>query len=418
MFTNDLMDQKILTFAERQSKNKRKLDKNPRDNQAQQQPFKRENVARAYTAGPGEKKVYDGTLPLCTKCNYHHTGPCAAKCTNCKRIGHLAHDCRILAAANTQRALKAVQRVVTCYECGDIRSWIIAELGVEATVLVLDHMDGELGGVSTFVLDMPILDVLTTGNFSNLFQYDENQEEAVMLRTFPFSLFGEAKTWMKELDEGTITSWNEMREAFISRHFSPTKFKRLTKGMIIQIFYHGLEDPTQGMLVSREIFLYKTPNEPFKILKDKVLLKLDFSDDSQNNPKPKTIISVSGSNTNFDHAILMEKFNALATKIDFEFLIVSLTKGTIIQIFYHGLEDPTQGMLVSREIFLYKTPNEPFKILKDKVLLKLDFSDDSQNNPKPKTIVSVSGSNTNFDHAILMEKFNALATKIDFEFLI
>ncbi|GKE81491.1 putative reverse transcriptase domain-containing protein, partial [Tanacetum coccineum] len=35
---------------------------------------KKQNVARAYTAGPGKKKAYTGTLPLCTKCNYHHTG--------------------------------------------------------------------------------------------------------------------------------------------------------------------------------------------------------------------------------------------------------------------------------------------------------------------------------------------------------
>nr|GEZ61042.1 reverse transcriptase domain-containing protein [Tanacetum cinerariifolium] len=62
---------------------------------------------------------------------------------------------------------------------------------------------------------------------SNLFQYSRNQEEGVMLRTFPFSLTREAKTWKNELDEGTITSWNEMREAFISRYFSPAKFKRL-----------------------------------------------------------------------------------------------------------------------------------------------------------------------------------------------
>ncbi|GKB17933.1 reverse transcriptase domain-containing protein [Tanacetum coccineum] len=114
---------------------------------------------------------------------------------------------------------------------------------------------------------------------SNLFKYGENQEEQVMLRTFPFSLSGEAKIWLNELDEGTITSWNEMREAFIRRYFSPAKFKRLlndvhnfhqfahetlvdtwlrmkemlrtcyghglTKGAIIQIFYHGLDDPTQ-----------------------------------------------------------------------------------------------------------------------------------------------------------------------------
>ncbi|GJR92758.1 hypothetical protein Tco_0264932 [Tanacetum coccineum] len=40
---------------------------------------------------------------------------------------------------------------------------------------------------------------------SNLFQYGENQEEAVKLRTFLFSLSGEAKTWLNELNEGTIT---------------------------------------------------------------------------------------------------------------------------------------------------------------------------------------------------------------------
>ncbi|GKD24489.1 hypothetical protein Tco_1230703, partial [Tanacetum coccineum] len=121
-FANDLIDQKIHTFAERQAENKRKLDSNPRDNQVQQQPLKRQNVARAYTAGSGEKKEYvgeyGGTLPLCTKCNYHHTGLCAAKCTNCKRVCHLACDYRITAAANTQRAPEVVQMVVTCFEYG------------------------------------------------------------------------------------------------------------------------------------------------------------------------------------------------------------------------------------------------------------------------------------------------------------
>ncbi|GJR03470.1 reverse transcriptase domain-containing protein [Tanacetum coccineum] len=62
---------------------------------------------------------------------------------------------------------------------------------------------------------------------SSLFQYGENQEEAVMLRTFPFSLCEEAKIWLNELNEETFTSWNEMREVFISQYFSPAKFKRL-----------------------------------------------------------------------------------------------------------------------------------------------------------------------------------------------
>ncbi|GJT08105.1 putative reverse transcriptase domain-containing protein [Tanacetum coccineum] len=104
-FANELMDQKICTFAERQAENKRKLDDNSRNNQTQQQPHKRQNVVRAYTVGPSEKKEYEGSLPLCTKCKYHHNGQCAPKCNNCKKVGHLAHDCRSPAAtANNQRA--------------------------------------------------------------------------------------------------------------------------------------------------------------------------------------------------------------------------------------------------------------------------------------------------------------------------
>ncbi|GKD56346.1 putative reverse transcriptase domain-containing protein [Tanacetum coccineum] len=118
-FATELMDQKIHTFADRQAENKRKLDDNSRNNQNQQHPFKRQNVARAYTAGPGEKKVYGGSKPLCPKCNYHHDGQCAPKCTNCKRTGHLAQDCRSHpAAANNQRAPGENQRVLTYFECG------------------------------------------------------------------------------------------------------------------------------------------------------------------------------------------------------------------------------------------------------------------------------------------------------------
>nr|GFA46586.1 hypothetical protein [Tanacetum cinerariifolium] len=40
--------------------------------------------------------------PLRSKCDYHHKGPCPPRCNNCKRIGHLARDCRSRPAnANT-----------------------------------------------------------------------------------------------------------------------------------------------------------------------------------------------------------------------------------------------------------------------------------------------------------------------------
>ncbi|GJX93939.1 reverse transcriptase domain-containing protein, partial [Tanacetum coccineum] len=99
---------------------KRKFDDTSRNNQNQQQPPKRHNVARAYAAGSGEKKPYGGSKPLCSKCNYHHDGPCAPKCHKCNRVGHLARDCRSSANANTannQRGTGIGQKA-TCYECG------------------------------------------------------------------------------------------------------------------------------------------------------------------------------------------------------------------------------------------------------------------------------------------------------------
>ncbi|GKD27560.1 hypothetical protein Tco_1233774 [Tanacetum coccineum] len=112
------MDQKVCVYAARQADNKRRIESNPRDDHVQQPPYTRQNIASAYIVGPGEKKEYDGTLPLCNKCKYHHTGPCTAKCGNCNRISHQTKDCMSLTAITNQRALVANQRTLTCFKCG------------------------------------------------------------------------------------------------------------------------------------------------------------------------------------------------------------------------------------------------------------------------------------------------------------
>ncbi|GJX47282.1 putative reverse transcriptase domain-containing protein [Tanacetum coccineum] len=120
-FANDQMDQKVLTITERQAEQKRKLEFNARNNQKHQQQNKRQNTGRAYTAGPGKKREYTRSLPLCIKCNYHHKGPCAPRCNKCKKIGHLAHDCRSFGPNgnnNNRGNFGTTQNAVTCYKCG------------------------------------------------------------------------------------------------------------------------------------------------------------------------------------------------------------------------------------------------------------------------------------------------------------
>ncbi|GJR60567.1 reverse transcriptase domain-containing protein [Tanacetum coccineum] len=115
----------------------------------------------------------------------------------------------------------------------------------------------------------------------DMFKYRYTKNVAVRLMMFPLSLTGEAKTWLNELNEGTIETWDELRTVLLAdfpltlfdrlleeiRAFSQHENETLTeawlrmkemlrnchghnlsKGNIIKIFYHGLNDIIQEVL--------------------------------------------------------------------------------------------------------------------------------------------------------------------------
>ncbi|GJT14686.1 reverse transcriptase domain-containing protein [Tanacetum coccineum] len=190
----------------------------------------------------------------------------------------------------------------------------------------------------------------------DIFKYRDTENEVARLMMFPLSLTGEAKTWLDELNEGTIETWDELRTAFISRFFPPALFDRLlreirafsqvenesltdawlhmkemlrnchghnlSKGNIIKIFYHGLSEITQEVLnaAAGGIFLYKTPNQAYQLLEDKVLLKLDWAKNQKTNTSLKKTVAFTdegSSNPNTDK--IMARMDAMTLKMDAQY---------------------------------------------------------------------------------------------------
>nr|GEY17718.1 putative reverse transcriptase domain-containing protein [Tanacetum cinerariifolium] len=89
---NGLIDQKVRVYAARNAEKKRKFDNNPQ---------------------------------LCMEAIFQEAdhglschGPCTVKCTSCKKVGHMARECRTAIAVQAPRALMANQKVVTYFGCG------------------------------------------------------------------------------------------------------------------------------------------------------------------------------------------------------------------------------------------------------------------------------------------------------------
>ncbi|GJV53720.1 putative reverse transcriptase domain-containing protein [Tanacetum coccineum] len=77
---------------------------------------RRQEAVKAYAATPAENNRYAGNLPLCRKCDLHHTGPCTVKCNTCNKVGHLTKNCQNKRPATGSNQLPVT---VICHACGE-----------------------------------------------------------------------------------------------------------------------------------------------------------------------------------------------------------------------------------------------------------------------------------------------------------
>nr|GEV30271.1 putative reverse transcriptase domain-containing protein [Tanacetum cinerariifolium] len=91
-FATEMIDKKMLTRVERQAEHKRKFDDTSRNTQHQQQSFKRNNVAWAYTAGTGDKSLieepnlYVPSVIIITMGPMHQSAPTRAQGANARGV--------------------------------------------------------------------------------------------------------------------------------------------------------------------------------------------------------------------------------------------------------------------------------------------------------------------------------------------
>ncbi|GJT34700.1 reverse transcriptase domain-containing protein [Tanacetum coccineum] len=114
----------------------------------------------------------------------------------------------------------------------------------------------------------------------------------------------EIRAFSQHENESLTDAWLRMKEMLRNCHGH-----NMSKGNTIKIFYHGLSEITQEVLnaAAGGIFLYKTPNQAYQHLKDKVLLKLDWAKNQKTKSYLKKTIAFANEARN-------ENVNAIFTR--------------------------------------------------------------------------------------------------------
>uniref|UniRef100_A0A1S3X510 Retrotransposon gag domain-containing protein n=1 Tax=Nicotiana tabacum TaxID=4097 RepID=A0A1S3X510_TOBAC len=135
-------------------------------------------------------------------------------------------------------------------------------------------------------------------------KYNGVPPKAIKLRLFPFSLKGYAKTWLRSLPQGSITTWDQMTQKFLNKYFSPAKTTKLRQDisnflqtdtesvyqaweglkamlrkcphhdipehMQLYIFYHGLKPSSKNVIdaVAGGSVMGKTTKEALQLLNE------------------------------------------------------------------------------------------------------------------------------------------------------
>ncbi|XP_063946069.1 uncharacterized protein LOC108212402 [Daucus carota subsp. sativus] len=120
------------------------------------------------------------------------------------------------------------QYAAPCFE--ELNSGIIRP-DIQATQFelkpVMFQMLQTIGQFSGMPTEDPHLHLRVFMEISDSFKFQGVPEDALRLKLFPYSVRDRARTWLNSLPAGSVTTWNDLTEKFLSKYFPPNMNAKL-----------------------------------------------------------------------------------------------------------------------------------------------------------------------------------------------
>ncbi|XP_071741232.1 uncharacterized protein [Rutidosis leptorrhynchoides] len=114
-----LMAQNLVMAKRRKLATNKQTEVKAADNKRKFEPAQSLGQGSNKRVSDATKSGYIGTKPLCSRCDKHHHGRCTVEYSRCKKIGHLAKNCKVVLPATNTPAAKTNPTVPICYGCGE-----------------------------------------------------------------------------------------------------------------------------------------------------------------------------------------------------------------------------------------------------------------------------------------------------------
>ncbi|XP_073152742.1 uncharacterized protein [Henckelia pumila] len=183
-----------------------------------------------------------------------------------------------------------------------IRPTIAAnQFDIKPAIIQMVQNTVQFGGMK---IDDPYAHLTNFLEICDTFKMQGVSDDTIRLRLFPFSLRDKAKAWLTNLPAGSITTWDDLAKAFLTKYFPPSKSMKLradiTKftqgeqetlyeawerykdilrrcphhqlpdGLVVQTFYYGLPHSNSTMLdaAAGGNLLQKSPEDGYELIEE------------------------------------------------------------------------------------------------------------------------------------------------------